>query len=60
MSGQFEFLKDSRAKLPIAKNSLFKDKIGHNRLMKGRIAINGRNEASFVQNGAIKSHPFDL
>ena len=60
VSRQFEFLKNSRASLPFAKNNLFKDEIWLNRLMNGRIAINGRDEASFDQNGAIKLHPFDL
>ena len=60
MSGQFEFLKNSRASFPFAKNRLFKGQIGRNRPMKGRIVINGRDEASFDQNSAIKSHPFDL
>ena len=27
--------------------------------MKGRLAIDGRDHASFDRNGAIKSHPFD-
>ena len=59
-SGQFEFLENSRASLPLAKNRLFKDEIDRSRPMNGRIATNGRDEASFDQNGAIKSHPFDL
>ena len=60
VSGQFEFLENSRASLPFAKISVFIEQIGRNRPMKGRIAINGRDEASFDRNGAIKSHPFDL
>ena len=60
VSGQFEFLENSRASLPFTKNMLFKDEIGRNRLMNGRITINGHDEASFDRNGAIKSHPFDL
>ena len=59
VSGQFEFLKNSRAKLSVPKNSVFKGEIGRNRPMKRHIAINGRDEASFDRNGEIKSHPFD-
>ena len=59
VSGQFKFLKNSRAKLPFMKNKLFKDEIGRNRPMKRRIVINGRDEALFDRNGAIKLHPFD-
>ena len=59
VSKQFEFLKNSRASLFVAKNQLFKDEIGRNRLMKRRIAINSQDEASFDQNGAIKSHLSD-
>ena len=59
MSGQFEFLKNSRVKLSVAKNSVFKGEIGRNRSMKRHIAINGRDEASFDRNNAIKLHPFD-
>ena len=60
VSRQFEFLKNSRESLPFAKNSVFKEEIGRNRPMNGRITINGHDEASFDRNGAIKSHPFDL
>ena len=59
MSGEFEFLKNLRAKLFVAKNTLFKGEIGRNRPMKRRITINGHDEASFDRNGAIKSHPCD-
>ena len=59
MSGQFEFLEDSRAKLPFMKNKLFKGEIGCNRLMKGRIAINGCDEASFDRNSVLKSFTSD-
>ena len=59
MSGQFEFLKNSRAKLPFAKNSAFIGEIGRDRLMKRRIGINRRDEALFDQNGVIKSYPSD-
>ena len=41
------------------KNKLFKDEIRHNRPMKRCIAINGRDEVSFNQNGVIKSHLSD-
>ena len=41
-----------------AKNSAFIGEIGHDRPMTRCIAINGRDEASFDRNGAIKSHPF--
>ena len=47
VSGQFEFLKILRASLSVAKNKLFKDKIGRNRPMKRRITINSHDEASF-------------
>ena len=47
VSGQFEFLENSRAPFSVAKNTLFKEKIGRNRPMKRGIAINGRDEASF-------------
>ena len=60
VSRQFEVLENSRASLPFVKNRLFKGQIGHNRLMNRRIAINGRDEASFDRNGAIELHPFDL
>ena len=56
VSGQFEFLENSRANLSVVKNTLFKDEIGCNCLMKRRIIINGRDKASFDRNGAIKSH----
>ena len=59
VSGQFEFLENSRSKLPFAKNSVFKGEIGRNCPMKGRIAINSNNEALFDRDGAIKSHPSD-
>ena len=59
VSGQFEFLKNSRVNLSVTKNTLFKDKIGRSRQMKRHIAINGRDEASFDLNGAIKLHPSD-
>ena len=47
VSEQFEYLKNSRTKLPFAKNSVFKGEIRRNRPMKGRIAINDHDEASF-------------
>ena len=59
VSGQFEFLEDSRASLFVTKNKLFKDEIGCNRLMERGIAINSRDEASFDQNSVIKSHRSD-
>ena len=59
MSRQFDYLENSRAKLPFMKNSAFIGEIGRDRLMKRCIAINGRDEASFDQNSAIKSHPSD-
>ena len=59
MFGKFKFLENSKAKLPFAKNKLFKGEIGRNRPMKRRIAINDRDEASFDRNGVIKSHPSD-
>ena len=59
VSRQFEFLKDSRVNLFVAKNTLFKGKKWRNRPMKRRLAINGHDEALFDQNGAIKSHPFN-
>ena len=59
MFGQFEFLEDSRAKLFVAKNSLFKDEIRRNRSMKSHHLINGRDEALVDRNGAILSHPSD-
>ena len=57
--GQFEFLEDSRVVLPSRRTSYLKKKIGCDRPMKGRLAIDGRDHASFDQNGAIKSHTFD-
>ena len=57
VSGQFEFLKISRASSSVAKNSVFKDEIGRNRPMKRYHLINGRDEALFDQNGAIILHP---
>ena len=59
MSRPFEFLKNSRAKLPFAKNSAFIGEIGHDRPIKRHIAINCCDEASFDQNGAIKLHLSD-
>ena len=59
MSGQFEFLEDSKASLSIGKNKLFKDEIGRNRPMKSRLAIDNRDYASVDRNSAIKLHPFD-
>ena len=59
MSGQFEFVKISRASSSVAKNTVFKGEIGRNRPMKRRHLINGRDEALFDQNGAIISHPSD-
>ena len=59
MSGQFEFLEDSRANLSVVKNKLFKGEIGRNRPMKRRLVIDNRNHASVDRNGVIKSHPFD-
>ena len=59
MFGQFEFLENSRATLLFAKNMLFKDEIGRDRPMNGRLAINDRDHASVDRNGAIKSHLFD-
>ena len=47
VSRQFEFLEISRASSSVAKNSVFKEKKRRNRSMKGCIAINGRDEASF-------------
>ena len=41
------------------KNSVFKEKKRRNRSINGRLAINGRDEASFDQNGAIISHLSD-
>ena len=41
------------------KNSVFKGEIGHDRLMSGRLAIDGRDHVSVDRNGAIKSHPSD-
>ena len=58
MSGQFEFLEDSKAHSSVAKNSVFKEKKRRNRSMKRRLLINGRDEALSDQNGAINSHPF--
>ena len=57
--GQFEFLKISRARSSVAKNSVFKGKIGPNCPMKRHLAIDGRDHASFDRNGAIISHPSD-
>ena len=59
VSGQFKFLKNSRAKLPFAKNKLFKWQFGRDRSMKRRIAINGRDEASVDRIVTIKSESFD-
>ena len=59
VSGQFEFLKSSRAKLPFAKYKLIKGEIRRNRPMQGCIAINCRDEASFDRIIAIKSGAFD-
>ena len=47
VSGQFEFLEDSKASSFVAKNCVFKEKKRRNRPIKGCIAINGRDEASF-------------
>ena len=41
MSRQFEFLEDSKASFSVAKNSVFKDEIRRNRLINGRLAIDG-------------------
>ena len=59
VSGQFEFLKNSRVKLLFVKNIAFIGKIGCDHSMKRRIATNGHDEALFDQNGVIKSHPCD-
>ena len=59
MSGQFEFLEDSKALLSVAKNSLFKDEIRRNCSMKSFHLMNGRDEALVNQNGAIISHLSD-
>ena len=47
VSEQFEFLENSRAKLSVAKNSLFKDKIRRNHPINGRLANDGYDGASF-------------
>ena len=59
VSRQFEFLEISWASSSVAKNTLFKGKKRRNRPMNGRLAITGRDEASFDRNGAIISHPSD-
>ena len=59
VSGQFEFLEDSKASSSLAKNGAFKEKKRRNRSMKRRLLINGRDEALIDRNGAIISHPFD-
>ena len=59
VSRQFEFLEIPHASFSIVKNTLFQGKKRRNRLMNGRITINGRDEPSFDQNGAIILHPSD-
>ena len=59
VSRQFNFTKKSKSPLSVAKNSEFIEEFGHDHRINGRIVINGRDEASFDQNGMIKSHPFD-
>ena len=59
VSGQFKFLENSRATLSIVKNSYLKDGFGRDRLMKRRIAIDGRDEAFVDRIVAIKSDPSD-
>ena len=59
MYGQFKFLEDSKATLSVEKNSYLKDGFGRGRPMKGRIAINGRDEASADRIFTIKSDPSD-
>ena len=41
MSRQFEFLKDSKAKLSVVKNNLFKDELRRHCLINGGLAIEG-------------------
>ena len=59
VSKQFDYLENSRASFSVSKNNVFKEKIGRNRPMNGRLAIDGCDEAPVDRNGAIKSHPFD-
>ena len=47
MSGQFEFLENSRAPSSVAKNLYLKGGFGRDRPMKRRIAINNCDETSF-------------
>ena len=59
VSGQFEFLENSRVSSSVAKNRVFKGEIGCNHPMKRRLAIDGCDHASFDRNGAIILHPSD-
>ena len=59
VSGQFKFLKTSRAVLPSRRTLYLKGRFGHDRPMKTCLTIDGRDHASFDQNGAIISHPSD-
>ena len=53
------FLKIQGQSFPSRRTRYFKEKFGRDRPMKGRLAIDGRDHASFDRNGAIKLHPFD-
>ena len=53
VSRQFDFTQKSRGSIFVAKNTEFIEEKRHNH------RINGPNEASFDQNGAIKLHLFD-
>ena len=58
VSEQFEFLENSRAKLSVAKNSIFKDKIRRNRPINGRLANNDYDGASFGESMLLfDDHP---
>ena len=59
MSGQFKFLKNSRAVFSVEEQIYLKGEIGHNRPINRRLAIDNRDYASVDRNSAIKSHPFD-
>ena len=47
VSGQFEFLEDSKASSSVVKNCLFKEQFGRDRCSNGLIVINGRDDVSF-------------
>ena len=59
VSRQFDFTRKSKGKFRLTKNIGFIGEKGRNYQMMWFIMINGPDEASLDQNGAIKSHPSD-